>query len=406
MKSRFSPSWWSSFLLFSFSIIFPSITVFKKLPPFFLPLYVVVSVALLFVLFRWAVPARKESLSARLCIVFLAALLVALAAAHVYVHPMVDIGGFRLAGITFGATDVDDAIDLALNTLFDGRYPYSERTFLNAPITPMPGALLLALPFHLTGFTALQNVFWFGIFWFLLWTITSDIRTVAILAGITTFFSPNVIYQQIIGTDYLANGIYVLTAMVLLMRTVDKGWLSVVGFSAFAGVTLASRPHWLCLVPILWAYWAYRTTALRTLVMLVSMAGSFALLALPFFLYDPSGFSPLHVIQFVTVGGAFPSAHLLVGLPAVLLATGLAYRFGRGPLLHQVRSAFFVQGFLILAGFGLAWVAEGQPDLMYSHFGTLFISFGVCAFGPALVEESQAEHSHPFLRRDYERSAS
>lgn len=355
-------------------------------------LYVIVCPALLFALLRWIIPAIKRFLSPRLCLVCTALLIVMLAVAQFYLHPLLDIDGFRLAGISFGATDVDDAIDVALNSFLDGRYPYAERTFLNYPITPLPGTLLLALPFHLLGQTPFQNIVWLGMFCWVLGKETSDLRIVAMLAGIMTVFSPNVIYQQINGTDYLANSVYVLTAMLLLLRAVDKGWLAVVVCSAFLGVTLASRPMWLFLVPIVWVFWVYRTTPLRTTVMLVSVAGSFALLVLPFYLYDPFGFTPLHVSQFLTMGGTFPNAPIVVGVMGMLLSVFLAVKFGHDSEPVQVRSAFFVESFLILAGFVLAWIANGTPELYYSHFGIFFVSLGTCAFGPALVRQALAEN--------------
>jgi len=44
--------------------------------------------------------------------------------------------------------------------MFDGKYPYYETSFLGNPISPMPGALLIALPFYVLGWTALQNIVW------------------------------------------------------------------------------------------------------------------------------------------------------------------------------------------------------------------------------------------------------
>ena len=91
---------------------------------------------------------------------------------------------FWLAGVTFfviltvflvvypiantgqrsGGSDSDDALNIAANELMHGRYPYSPRTYLDNPISPMPGAVLLAVPFVLLGSSVYQNLFWLFVF--------------------------------------------------------------------------------------------------------------------------------------------------------------------------------------------------------------------------------------------------
>ena len=52
-------------------------------------------------------------------------------------------------------------VRVALTELASGRYPYTATTYLGNPITPLPGALLLAAPFWwVTGSAAWQNVAW------------------------------------------------------------------------------------------------------------------------------------------------------------------------------------------------------------------------------------------------------
>lgn len=81
------------------------------------------------------------------------------------VYPRLNQGGHYP-----GASDRDEALNAAISALLDGRYPYTVRAFVQEshswvgqggnPISAMPGELLMSMPFHLLGLTALQNVFW------------------------------------------------------------------------------------------------------------------------------------------------------------------------------------------------------------------------------------------------------
>ena len=393
MNPPFSRIWWANILLFSFTIIFPSVTIFKKLPSPLLAIYCIIAPVSLFLLFAWILPAAARFLSAKIGLTILLVFSVALALAHIFIHPLLDTDGFSIGGIRFGATDSDDAIDISLDALFSGRFPYDQKTFLNAPITPMPGALLLAAPFYLFGITALQGVFWFALFWVLVWKMTSDIRITASLISSMIVLSPNVIYHLITGTDYLTNGIYVLVAMVCMMKGIGQKPPVMGVFSVFVGITLASRPHWLLLLPIMFFYAAHRASYRLALLMILIILFSMCLLVLPFYVVDPSNFSPLHVGQFLTIGHTFPHADIITILCAGFLSIFLGFRYRGASLETQLKSAFIVLALVILAGFSLASVAGGAIDLYYSHFGMFFITFGTLATGLPLAREAFARGS-------------
>jgi hypothetical protein len=60
-------------------------------------------------------------------------------------------------------SDRDDALLDATSALLRGEFPYSRPTYLGNPITPLPGALLLAVPFVLAGNAALANALWWRV---------------------------------------------------------------------------------------------------------------------------------------------------------------------------------------------------------------------------------------------------
>jgi len=95
-----------------------------------------------------------EPTSARL--VLLMTLL--LIAAFIVLYPVARSGLFG------PGSDRDDALNVALQALLSGHYPYYAQTYLGNPPTPMPGALLLALPFFALGTSAWQNLFWLPVF--------------------------------------------------------------------------------------------------------------------------------------------------------------------------------------------------------------------------------------------------
>ena len=64
------------------------------------------------------------------------------------------------SGLIGAGSDRADALNVALRALLAGHQPYRQLTYLRNPLTPLPGALLLALPFYLLGTSALQNLFW------------------------------------------------------------------------------------------------------------------------------------------------------------------------------------------------------------------------------------------------------
>lgn len=192
-------------------------------------------------------------------------------------------------------SDTDDALNLATTELLHGRYPYYPRTYLDNPITPMPGALLLAIPFVLLGNSAYQSFFWL-----LLWLLAMRRhwqagRPPLLLLWLMLALSPVVVYSLVVGNDYLANSLYVLLFMLWLVRWAPRPglnpWLKLLP-AICLGIGLSSRANFLLLLPLIFATLAQlagRPAALRSTV---TTGLTFLLVTLPFYLYDPAGFSP------------------------------------------------------------------------------------------------------------------
>lgn len=165
---------------------------------------------------------------------------------------------FPLAnGHTLGAgSDRADALRIAASALVHGHYPYRALTYLGHPITPLPGAVLLAIPFFLLGNVSLQNLLWLALFllfsqWFFRHRSTAIISVLLLLGA-----SAARLDDFVVGGDFLVNAMYVCAAAALVMaahqgdRTV---WMRIAA-GVFLGLAIDSRPVYIVVVPLLVAY--------------------------------------------------------------------------------------------------------------------------------------------------------
>ena len=129
----------------------------------------------------WRLRARPTGRIDRWGPLWLAA---ALALAFVAMFPI------ARSGLLGPGSDRADALDVALRALFAGRPPYQTHTFLGNSPTPLPGALILAAPFHLAGTSALQNLLWGPLFAFLCPSMTGDRRAAIACVAALVLLSP------------------------------------------------------------------------------------------------------------------------------------------------------------------------------------------------------------------------
>jgi hypothetical protein len=367
----------------AFSLIFPSTAIFNKGQYALLAAYIVVACAALWLATRHVLPWLNRKLPQRWAsVVVLVALLGGTAVAREIVHPRIDTTGFRIAGMRIGASDNDDAIDAALKELSAGRYPYYVKTFLGHPLSPLPGALLLAWPFYLLGDSARQNIFWLAVF-FIAVGWRRGHRFAAMAAALVVFLSPNVFYQQMQGMDYAANAIYVGLFAVLLVHGAGRRGVSLgtVAAAIMFGIALSSRLNFLLLVPFT-ASALVRATNLRTAAILCAIvASAFVACTAPFYFYDPAGFSPLHTLGKINGDGRLPAASIAVPALAVLSSAWLVWRRRRSnySLAAAARDAFAVMALLVVCATIIdSRLARFTP----MHFGTLFLFYGVIGFWP------------------------
>ncbi len=106
----------------------------------------------------WPAFATRCAQSRRTLLFCVLAGVALLTTAFAVVYPIAD------SGVVAGGSDRDEALDIAVEELLNGRYPYHRRTEVSGPhalggtrISPLPGSFLLATPFVLFG----ASTIWF-----------------------------------------------------------------------------------------------------------------------------------------------------------------------------------------------------------------------------------------------------
>jgi hypothetical protein len=246
-----------------------------------------------------------------------AAIGVALVLAFVGLYPLATSGRFG------GGTDRADALDVTGAALLAGQPPYAALTYLGNHPTPMPGAVLLALPFHLIGSAAFQNLLWFYVLTRLAPRLIGDQRGAAAYLAIFVLFCPGVLLDFATGSDFATNAIYVAVAVFLAssLRADETAAVRALVYLFFAAA-LSSRPVYGVELPIVAAAIWRRQGRRRGFEALASTIVLAAALNLPILLDDPARFPLLlhaNLLRF------YPGwLHAAVTIPAASLGIACA----------------------------------------------------------------------------------
>src|SRR5208337_1689916 len=160
------------------------------------------------------------------------------------------------AGIVGRGSDADNALNIATRALLKGRYPYYQSTYLGNPISPLPGSLLLAVPFVLLGNSAYQNLFWIAAFFVMAREWLASGRLALLLLWTILALSPVVWWELVTGGDILSNSIYVLVLLLVLVRSIPNPNLTALSKTPLAmlfGIGISSRANFALL-----SLWSYR----------------------------------------------------------------------------------------------------------------------------------------------------
>jgi len=345
---------------------------------------------MLFVGYRTAIAGYAFRLTDRKVKLLTAGTFFLLVIAFVVVYPMAN------SGVYGRGSDGDEALNLATTELLHGRYPYYPTTYLGNLISPLPGALVLAIPFVVLGNAAYQNLFWLVVFVVAMASYLKDLRSALLLFWVILALSPIVLYTFVIGSDYASNSLYVLLGILWMTtarsRPTPRRWDGVLP-AILLGVGLSSRANFLLLLPLVLfarariAGWG---SALRlSLIVCTTVAA----VTLPFYVYDPHGFSPLHTYNKL---GQFDSVVPRAGIAIPLLTSILGLLLALRPTSKQDPSSWLgkcaiVLAFPVVCGIVLSTIKSGTLEPEFWSFGLFSLFFGAASswgeiFGGGLVK--------------------
>jgi hypothetical protein len=221
-------------------------------------------------------------------------------------------------------SDRADALNVGVRLLLHGAYPYHAHTYLGNPITPMPGALLLAAPFYLLGTAVIQNILWTSLFLVFLWQYFRSSWSGIFYFLVFFLLCPACIQDYLTGGDYCINTIYVLLAFYWVAHThfTDKHANMRIASMVFLAVTLCSRPTYVTIVAPVISALVLQQQGKRALFQFLLICGLVAtVLVMPFYFFDPPGFSPLQTAKFNVYGiPTWLHADALIPLVAILVS--------------------------------------------------------------------------------------
>ncbi|MBC7899023.1 MAG: hypothetical protein H7070_03135 [Saprospiraceae bacterium] len=341
--------------------------------------YLVFGFTGLFLSYKFVWPLFRK-LTEKQAIVLAALTFAVMIAVVGYVYPIANSGGFG------GGSDANDALIIGATELIHGRYPFYQKTYLGNPIAPMPGALLLAAPFVFFGLYAVQNIFWLAVFFT---AVRNHLKSTVYALGLLWLilvFCPSVLQNLVTGTDHISNTIYVLTAMWLMIKAIPNSEASVLSKllpTILLGVGLSSRSNFIFLVPLLFSILVQNSDWKTAFKYLTISGAACVLVTLPFWIYDPSGFTPFtvqadKVTRFEEI---LPFARIVVPLSGMLLAFALSLTKMNSDCHVFLRNCAIVQLFTVLFMSALASIHGGRLNLFFDHigYGMFILFFGVFA---------------------------
>jgi hypothetical protein len=275
-------------------------------------------------------------------------------------------------------SDADDALNLATRALLRGDYLYAERTYLGNLIAPLPGAVLFAFPFVMLGTSALQSLIWLPILGWTVLRAVQDRGLALLLWTAIPVLSPAVIHAVVTGTDELVNGTYVAVlsvAAVSVLPDADRPRFIRILCASGWGLSLASRASFFPMFPIV-IYAVARSRDWGTAVRYGMIAAiATAAVILPFFLYEPRSFAPLHTADKLTLSGAVTPA-LGLGIYTLALGAGLW-------LIARTRDTLLLPSIIALGVplvlLTLTFTAIGGEAILerYCGYGLMVLPFAV-----------------------------
>lgn len=287
-------------------------------------------------------------------------------------------------------SDRDEALNQAVIEITHLKYPYYVRTIVsgkshelkldNNPLTVMPGSILFAAPFVLLGNSTYQNFFWMVILFIILAKYYQSDSHSMLFIILNTFLCGTFLFQILIGSDYIANSIWVLIFTHLFIqnsKSFDKKSLL---YSILLGIGLSSRFNFLIILLPLTVYLYFGTNLLNTMKQMTSVIFGFLIITVPFLVYDYNNFTPVHysnLYRWFDQMIPFSSVIFPVLILVLSLTTSLYLRKDRASIYYQISISLLIPVCLIVV---LSSIIAGKVTFELSHYAFpafLFLSFTI-----------------------------
>jgi hypothetical protein len=283
-------------------------------------------------------------------------------------------------------SDRDDGLNLAVTELLHGRYPYDRPSYLGNPISPLPGAIILALPFVVMGNSAYQNFFWLVVFFFLAGAYLKNKWLSLLLLWFIFLGSPIVLHEIVTGGDLLANSLYVAAIVIVFADSFYRMTNSAkLGFSIFAGVALSSRAHVLLIVPMILSLLYQRLGFKGAVKYGGTTILAFLAVTVPFWLYSPARFSPFHTYgKLLQIDLWLPGTRIgLIVATLILSCVFSIYRMTPDALLNRCALVFYVT---VGASVLMDSLAHGYLRLELFPYGLIGLFLGALSIWVSLFK--------------------
>jgi hypothetical protein len=323
------------------------------------------------------VPRLRKRLADGLAIALSVAVLAALLGAFAVAYPRAN----SQSGDS--GTDRDDAADIGARHLLDGGYPYDDRTYLDQAVSQLPGALILSAPFVALGKSAYAAFFWLPVLFLLLRARFREWRTPLLLLLLALCAAPGLLRELLTGGDLLANGIYVLVACWLVLRS--RRPLPFALASLALGFALSSRLSFAFVLPALLATAIQLRGPRQALSGAALAALAWAATTVPFALHEGRFWPFESSNQLQRFDGVVPGGGTTVAVATALAAVAAALVPQRWSETRFLWHAAATQLALVLSVVVLESVRNVTLDFspLVPGYGLLALFFGLAAARPA-----------------------
>jgi hypothetical protein len=279
------------------------------------------------------------------------------------------------SGLLGPGSDRDDGLNVALHALASLQNPYRMTSFLGGQISPMPGALILALPFYLIGNCAFQNLFWVPFFFW--WAQRRFGATSTALWCVSIFIigCPASVRDFVTGGDYLINALYVAIAMdsVFLALYSERKW-HLYAAAVFLSVAISSRQLYAIAIPVLAGTVFQFRGPRRMFEFLVLVVLGCAILNAPLYFDDPSHFPTMQTAKKISdVPSWFHAPLVLPAIGVCIALCSFRIKMSRRRIFALTALAFVPLFYVVLIyRLLMSHIALGVTSFEYSLPVTIF----------------------------------